>query len=48
MSQAESESLQETLELLSAPGFREGLEKAREEARAGGTLSFEEVFGEKQ
>ena len=48
MSQAEFESLQETLELLSAPGFREGFETAREEAQAGDTLSFEEVFGEKQ
>ncbi len=48
MSEAEFESLQETLELLSAPGFREGFETARKEAQAGDTLSFEEVFGEKQ
>jgi len=48
MSQAEFESLQETLELLSAPGFREDFETARKETQAGDTLSFEEVFGEKQ
>ncbi len=48
MSEAEFESLQETLELLSAPGFREGFNTAQREAAAGDTLSFEEVFGEKQ
>ena len=48
MSEAEFASLQETLELLSAPGFREGFETSRKEAEAGDTLSFEEVFGEKQ
>jgi antitoxin YefM len=48
MSQAEFDSLQETLELLSAPGFREGFEGARREAAAGDTVSFEDTFGEAQ
>jgi len=48
MSEAEFDSLQETLELLSAPGFRKGFNTAQREAAAGDTLSFEEVFGEKQ
>ena len=48
MSEEEFDSLTETLALLSAPGFREGLEKAKGEAEAGETLSFEEVFGEQQ
>ncbi len=48
MSEAEYESLQETLELLSVPGFREGFDAARKEAEAGDTLSFREVFGEEQ
>jgi len=48
MSEAEFESLQETLELLSAPGFREGFDVSRKQAEAGDTASFEEVFGEEQ
>ena len=48
MSEAEFDSIQETLELLSTPGFREGVTTARKEAEAGDTLSFEDVFGEEQ
>jgi antitoxin YefM len=48
MSQAEFEGLIETLELLSSPGFRERFEASRQEAEAGDTLSFDEVFGEEQ
>jgi len=48
MSQEEFDSLQETLELLSAPGFREGFEISRREAVSGDTVSFEEAFGEEQ
>jgi antitoxin YefM len=48
MSEAEYESLIETVELLSAPGFRETFERARAEAESGDTQSFEEVFGEPQ
>lgn len=48
MSEDEFEGLQETLELLSSPGFREGFEAACDEARSGDTLSFEKVFGEDQ
>lgn len=48
MSQEEYDSLLETLELLSSPGFREGFERSRIEAERGDTVSFEEVFGEAQ
>jgi len=48
MSEEEFDSLQETLELLSTPGFRDGFKAAQKEAAAGETLSFEDVFGEKQ
>jgi len=48
MSEAEYESLMETLALLSAPGFRDGFEQARREAENGDTVSFEDVFGEPQ
>ncbi|EXJ15307.1 type II toxin-antitoxin system Phd/YefM family antitoxin [Imhoffiella purpurea] len=48
MSEAEYESLIETLELLSSPGFREPFEKARMEAENGETRSFEDIFGEPQ
>jgi antitoxin YefM len=48
MSEAEYESLLETLALLSNPGFRDAFEQGRGEAERGDTLSFEEVFGEPQ
>jgi antitoxin YefM len=48
MSEAEYESLLETLELLSTPGFRQAFEKSQAEEKAGDTRSFEEVFGENQ
>ena len=48
MSEAEYEGLLETLALQSSPGFRKGFEKARAEAKAGDTLSFDAVFGEAQ
>ena len=48
MSESEFESMQETLELLTIPGFRERFSKAAEEVAAGDTVSFEEVFGEPQ
>ena len=48
MSEEEYDSLNETLELLSSPGFREGFEKARQEEIAGDTVSFKDVFGEDQ
>lgn len=44
----EFDSLPETLELLSTPGFRDGFNTARKEAETGDTLSFEAVFGESQ
>ncbi len=48
MSQEEYDSLQETLLLLSSPGFREGFERSRQEAEAGEIVTFEDVFGEAQ
>jgi antitoxin YefM len=48
MSEAEYESLIETLDLLSTPGFRETFEQACREADHGETRSFEEIFGEPQ
>ncbi len=48
MSEEEFESLQETLDLLSAKGFREDFERARKEVQEGDTASFEDVFGEPQ
>ncbi len=48
MSEAEYESLMETLALLSAPGFRDAFERARDEVNSGDTRSFDEIFGEPQ
>lgn len=48
MSEAEYESLIETLDLLSTPRFRETFEQARSEADSGETCSFDDVFGEPQ
>lgn len=48
MSEEEFESLQETLSLLSAKGFREDFDQACKEVENGDTRSFEDVFGEPQ
>ena len=48
LSEQEYESMNETLALLSAPGFREQFETSRQQAERGETLSYEEVFGEPQ
>ena len=48
MSEQEYDSLNESLELLSSPGFQEGFEKSRQEAAAGETVGFKDVFGEDQ
>ena len=48
MSESEYDSLIETLELLSTPGFKEAFEESRLQENTGDTLSYEEVFGEKQ
>ena len=48
MSDAEYESLMETLALLSTTGFKEAFEKAQGEAKANDTRSFDEVFAEPQ
>jgi antitoxin YefM len=46
MSAEDYESLQETLYLLSQPRFKEKFSQPVQEADAGETVSFEEVFGE--
>ena len=48
MSETEYDSLLETMDLLAAPGFRTGFAQAVAEAEAGDTVSFDEVFGERQ
>ena len=46
MSEEEYESLQETLELLSVPGFRESIARSVKQMDDGETFSIDEVFGE--
>ena len=41
------DSMIETMELLSTPGFRRSLKRSVEQMHRGETVSFEEVFGEK-
>ena len=48
MSSEDYESLQETLILLSQPGFRDALNESEREIRDGELLSFEDVFQEPQ
>jgi antitoxin YefM len=48
MSSEDYESLQETLILLSQPGFRDALDESEREIRDGELLSFEDVFQEPQ
>ncbi|MCX6997724.1 MAG: type II toxin-antitoxin system Phd/YefM family antitoxin [Kiritimatiellaeota bacterium] len=47
MAEADYDSLLETMELLSTPGFRKSLKRSVHQMRQGDTLSFEEVFGNK-
>jgi len=46
MAENDYESLLETMELLSMPGFRKSLKLSVDQMRRGDTLSCEEVFGE--
>ena len=48
MSEDEYDSLNESLALLSSPGFRDAFEKSRREEATGDTVSFEDVFRETQ
>ncbi|MBF0254203.1 MAG: type II toxin-antitoxin system Phd/YefM family antitoxin [Candidatus Omnitrophica bacterium] len=45
LSGADYESLVETLQLLSTPGVRKGIEEARQDIKAGRTRSLKDVFG---
>lgn len=44
MSEDDYESLIETLELLSIPGFKESIKRSVKQMQKGETLSFDEVF----
>lgn len=46
MSEEDYESLIETLQLLSDPGFKESIRKADKEIEKGETLSIEDAFSE--
>lgn len=46
MSEEEYESMLETMELLSVPGFKESLDQAEKDIENGDFLTMEEVFGE--
>jgi len=48
MSVSEYESLQESLYLLSLPGFKDDLSESEQQAKNGQTLSFDDVFDEAQ
>jgi len=45
LSEEEYDSLVETLELLSIPGFRESIARSVEQMKKGETVSLEDVFG---
>ena len=45
MSEDEYENLQETLDLLSVPGFRESIKKSMKQIEKGETYSMDDVFG---
>ncbi len=45
MAEEDYESLVETLELLSSPGFAKGLDEAEADVTAGRVRSMEQVFG---
>ncbi len=45
ISEEDYESLLETLELLSKPGFKKSIQEARADIRAGRTKSLKEIFG---
>lgn len=47
MAEDDYDSIIETMELLSTPGFRQTLKKSVQQMHRGETVSFEEVFGEK-
>jgi antitoxin YefM len=46
MSEEDYESLMESLELLSIPGFRASMKRSVAQMKRGNTLSLEEVLGE--
>ena len=45
MSEDEYDSLIETLELLSIPGFSESMKRSVEQMKSGQTVPFDDVFG---
>lgn len=47
MAEDDYDSLLETMELLSTPGFRRSMQRSISQMNKGETLSFDEVFGDK-
>lgn len=47
MAEDDYDSLLETMELLSTPGFRRSMQRSISQMQKGETLSFDEVFAEK-
>lgn len=45
MAEDDYESMIETMELLSTPGFRQSLKRSVEQMQKGETVSFDDVFG---
>jgi antitoxin YefM len=48
LSEEDYDSLLETLELLSIPGFRRSIRKSVQQMEKGETFSFEDVFGSEE
>ena len=48
MSEDEYDSLIETLELLSIPGFSESMKRSVEQMKSGQTVPFDDVFGDSE
>jgi antitoxin YefM len=47
MAEDDYDSMIETMELLSTPGFRQSLKRSVQQMQNGETVSFDEVFGKK-
>lgn len=47
MAEDDYDSMLETMDLLSTPGFRQSIKKSLRQMHRGETISFEEVFGAK-
>jgi len=48
LAEEDYESMLETLQLLSIPGFREGLQESIQQQKNGDTVPFDDVFGSEE